>query len=472
MFGERSGSIWGLAGIWRCARSVVVWLVLLTALVSGVVQARQNGGVPPQTIRFINGQWFDGQQFVRGDWYAVNGRLTKRPPETVEVVEDLRDGYVVPPFGEAHNHNLEGRWDFDKVVGRYVQDGVLYVKNPNDVWEFARQILPRLNQPATLDAVFAHAGLTSSGGHPGPLYEHVLREARYRPAVGDLPAGWFEGRGYLILDHAADLDRQWPKIVAHKPDFVKIYLAHSEWSGESPRAGHLSARKGLNPDLVPLIVARSHREGLRVAAHVETAEDFRTAVSAGVDEVAHVPGWYIDDLEETPRLRLTEEDARAAARAGVVVATTTVAMKPAAVGHGETGHHAPAQPGSAGHHPPAPSMTMAQAAWEEAERLQVHNLRLLHQQGVILVIGSDHAPTSLDEVMHLHALGLFDNVTLLRMWCEATPRSIFPARSIGRLQEGYEASVLVLADNPIERFSAVTKILRRMKQGRWIEGSN
>ena len=93
------------------------------------------------------------------------------------------------------------------------------------------------------------------------------------------------------------------------------------------------------------------------------------------------------------------------------------------------------------------------------------NLLLLHRRGARIVIGSDHADTSVAEALHLHELGAFDNLTLLKLWCENTPKAIFPARRIGRLEEGYEASFLVLAGNPIERFNDVTKIVLRVKQG-------
>jgi imidazolonepropionase-like amidohydrolase len=65
----------------------------------------------------------------------------------------------------------------------------------------------------------------------------------------------------------------------------------------------------------------------------------------------------------------------------------------------------------------------------------------------------------------VHALGVFDNLSLLKIWCEVTPRTIFPHRKIGRLQEGYEASFLVLDGNPLENFAHVQAIRRRFKQG-------
>lgn len=250
--------------------------------------------------KFIKGRWFNGEGFRRDTFYVVDGLLTRTAPAHVDEVVDLRDGFVVPPFGEAHNHNVEGPWDIEAVVAQYLHDGVFYVKNPNNIWEFTKQILPRLNRPMSLDVVFAHAGLTSSDGHPGPLYEDVLRETRYRSAIGNVPAGWFEGRGYEVIDDLSDLDRKWAVILARKPDFLKVYLVHSEGVSELARSGERPHRKGLDPTLVSIIVARAHRDGLRVAAHVETAADFRTALTAGIDEIAHMPGWYLEQTEEGP----------------------------------------------------------------------------------------------------------------------------------------------------------------------------
>ena len=68
----------------------------------------------------------------------------------------------------------------------------------------------------------------------------------------------------------------------------------------------------------------------------------------------------------------------------------------------------------------------------------------------------------------IEPLAVFDNLTLLKLWCQATPQAIFPHRKIGRLREGYEASFLVLKGNPIDDFANVRKIALRFKQGRRI----
>ncbi len=407
---------------------------------------------------FVNGRWFDGQGFQAAIWYSVQGRLTRTPPQGQVETVDLAGLFLVPPFGEAHNHNVEGSWNLQMVTERYLKDGVFYVKNPNNVRDFALQIRHAVNVPASIDATFAHAGLTGLGGHPGPLYEDVLRVGRYEPALGPLERGWFENRAYIVIETEADIEEKWALITSGQPDFVKVYLVHSEDDGASEEPGRSQRRHGLHPALVPRIVAKAHATGLQVAAHVETAVDFRRAVRASVDEIAHVPGWLVSGADDAERARLTDEDARMAAERKVRVVTTSVAgsaMPSIGEHHAHSLHEEPAS---------KPNEHRTSSS-ESAGQVLKDNLRLLHRAGVPVVIGSDHADTSLAEVLHLRSLHLFDNLTLLKMWCEATPAAIFPARKIGRFAEGYEASFLALAGNPLEDFTQVQSIRRRFKQG-------
>lgn len=138
---------------------------------------------------------------------------------------------------------------------------------------------------------------------------------------------------------------------------------------------------------------------------------------------------------------ISAEDAKLAAKRGIVVITTAaLAMRsPEAV-------RAVIKPG------------------------QAANLKLLHENGVQLAIGSDNVPdSSVIEAEYLQRLGVFDNLTLLKMWTETTARTIFPQRKIGALKEGYEASFLALEGNPLEDWQSVRKIKLRFKQGVLLE---
>lgn len=390
-----------------------------------------------KTYEFNNGQWFDGQGFTKDTWFAVEGSLTRLRPKIVEQTIDLKGGYVVPPFGEAHTHNVEGAWNIDQIINHYVRDGIFYVKNPNDIPEFVEHIRSKLNTAKTIDVVFAHAGLTGQKGHPIDLYENVLPTHRYEPVIGKREKGWFNGRAYFPISSLKNFEEQWPTIMATKPDFLKLYLADSEHFGNDIHSPTHGFRKGLDPQLIGPIVAHAHQQGLRVSVHIETAADFRTAIQGQVDEIAHLPGWFLPSSAQRSAVLLTPEDAQLAAAHRTVIITTTVAEHFHAPGHHQSDSepHPHSTANSVGH-----NRQSTEDVLEVAREIQVENLRLLHQAVATIAIGSDHAETSLAEALHLHQMGIFDNLTLLKMWSETTPQTIFPSRNIGRLDEGYEAS--------------------------------
>ena len=233
--------------------------------------------------------------------------------------------------------------------------------------------------------------------------------------------------------------------MASRPDFVKVYLLYSEEYSARLTDPETIGWRGLDPTLVPEVVRRADEVGLRVVAHVESAADFHVAVEAGVDQIAHMPGFRGDPASAIPdpaRYRVSEADALTAARRGVVVVTTVAGLAEYAAQEGDS--------------------TLRTAA----DRLNRANLSVLLRNGVAIAVGSDkYDDTSVVEAQYLATLGVFDPATLLRSWSETTARAILPHRRIGRLAPGYEASFLVLDGDPLEDFANVTRIRRAMKQG-------
>lgn len=417
---------------------ILVVLCIGTGCISACSRSSDSEAGGGDIIELVNGRWFDGRQFQAKTFYSNCGLLQRTRPPIVHEVKDLEGGFVVPPFAEAHNHNIEGVWNVDEVIQGYLEAGVFYVKIQGNVHELSSKILGNLNSPTTVDVVFANAVLTGSGGHPLSLYEDVLRESWYGTHMGNLPRGWFNGRSYLQVDSINDLNQVWPDIVATKPDFIKTILSYSEDFEDNRHNNSQWVRKGLDPRLLRVIVENAHREGLSVTTHVETAADFHHAVESGVDEIAHLPGYYIHAQDQAYRAKIDETDARNAGIKDIVVVTTTVLST---------------------------SILHDRSLLPLVQKIQKQNLKLLQEHNVRLAIGSDHSDTSVPEALYIHDLGVFDNLTLLKIWCETTPQTIFPDRKIGRLEAGYEASFLVLEDNPIEDFNAVQKIRLRVKHG-------
>jgi Imidazolonepropionase and related amidohydrolases len=130
------------------------------------------------------------------------------------------------------------------------------------------------------------------------------------------------------------------------------------------------------------IVAKAHENRLRVSTHVATATDFHHAVSAGVDEIAHLPS------VGSP---IAAADAERAAQKKIVVDTTALNS--------------------------VPSLIRSKVVTETQVRETASaNFKLLLKAGVTLAIGSDNGnDTSIEEVEFLHSLNVIDNLRLLRM---------------------------------------------------------
>jgi imidazolonepropionase-like amidohydrolase len=411
------------------------WALSLCLLAAPVAQA--------QRYALVNGHWFDGRRFVARTLYVERGAFTDRRPATIDSTIDLTGRFIVPPFGEAHNHNIEGAPA--ATVQAYLDAGIFYVKDPCSFPEAKRNAVGLLNVPTSVDAVFAGGCITGPEGHPIGL-------ARRNIARGSWKAGDADGRFLHAVADSADFERRWPAILRAGPDFIKTILVYSEEHARRRDDPRYVNWHGLDPALLALVVRRAHSAGLRVSSHVESAADFHAALAADVDEINHLPGFRPegDSLGgfrgDLARYRISPADARLAARNGVVVVTTLgEALEYLAMGD---------------------SSGLDAASRARVRALYTDNLRLLRANHVRLVLGSDRfRSNTVSEAMALRTLGVFTDAELLDMWSVATPRAIFPGRRLGCFEAGCEASFLALRGDPLVDFASVGRIALRMKQG-------
>lgn len=394
---------------------------------------------PPRTIAFVNGWWLDGDRFQLETRYVTRNAISRVAEHAPDSVVDLEGGFVVPAFGEAHNHNVEGSVRAPAVVARYLSDGVFYVQNPSVIPRARAALDGLVNVPTGVDVAFSNGGLTGRGGHPIPL-------ARRNIERGIWSESDTQGAFYWEINDGSGLTAMWRAYLAQRPDFVKVFLLYSEQFVRRASDTSYVGWRGLDPALVPEIVRRARLASLRVVAHVETAADFRTAVAAGVDQIAHVPGFRGDERGEVTNAgpyTLSDADARAAAAAGVAV-ITTVSSAASIDSNGAEG-----------------------ARRRARDALNRANLSTLARANVRIVIGSDvYGDDSRNEMRYIRSLGVFTDAALFRMWAVDTPRAIFPGRSLGGVSPGDEASFLVLGCDPLLRFECTEVIRLRVKDGR------
>ncbi len=383
-------------------------LVCVLAWAAGLTLA---AAAEARVYEFTGGRWFDGKTFVARTVYSADRVLTFTRPAVVDETFHLAGGYVIPPFGEAHNHDLASGHEVEEQNNRYLWDGVYYVKLQSAFATTAPTIREKLDGPGTVDAVFAFAPVTGPGGHPIRLRETFFDRGYYEEEFETKEEIF--GVGYTLVADEADLNRKWPQLLAQGPDFIKFMLSSAEEYELRRDDPEFFGRKGLDPGLAPGLVDKAHAAGLRITAHIDTGPDSHYAVTAGVDEIAHMPG------RREPEV-IREVDARLAGERGVTVITTLMLTTNIADDY---------------------------PAWYERVMDQhKSNLERLKAAGVTLAVGSDltFRDTSKKEALLLHKLGVFTNLELLKMWSENSPKTIFPGRKIGTLEEGNEASFLVL----------------------------
>ncbi len=408
--------------------SFVLGMIMLLLGSSGIsfkIEAQRQIGTTP-SYYFRGGHIFNGEGFEEKDFYTYHGQISFHQREEIDSVIDIQGQYVIPPFGEAHNHNIEGEAHND-IAKQYIEDGIFYIKNPNNVPR-SKASRGRIKMIGTVDAAWANGGITATDGHPSGLTKRNIEYGIFKKDEGDGGFIW-------IVDDLRDLNQKWEVLLSGKPDFIKTYLLYSEEYEIRKNDTSYYNRKGLNPEILAEVVKRAHHANLDVVTHIETIVDFRNAIKAGVDEINHMPGFRNLDKVPLDRFKITDEDAQLAAERGVTVVTTL----------------------------------MSDGDNKSVKALFRNNLIALKNARVRLALGSDYyRGNSRMEADYIHSLGVFSNVELLKIWCENTAQAVFSDRKIGKLKEGFEANFLILANNPLDEFRNTKKIIHRVKQGYFI----
>jgi len=384
-----------------------------------------------KSIKLINGHWFNGEAFENKTVWLKNGLINfENNEDEVDTIIDLLGNYVIPPFADAHNHNLESKHELEKRIESYLNNGVFYVKLLSTIKRRMAPIMHNYNKPTGIDITMAHAPLTGKDGHPLGVRKRYLDYGYYSGMFNSMEE--IEYHGYTLINTVEDLENKWSKILSFSPDFIKLNLLYSEEYEKRKNDTLYFGKKGLNPALVSEIVKKAKASNLRVSAHVETAYDFHIAVTAGVNEIAHLP-----EISNGKPIDL--KDITLAREKGIVIVTTvSLVLK-----------------------------RQENPSYEDLVYNITSNLKLFKQEGVTIAVGSDqYNGNSVGEFNFLYELNVFSNLELLKMWTTNATKTIFPNRKIGVLKEGYEASFLVLSKNPLVDISNINEsITLRVKQG-------
>ena len=395
--------------------------------------------------------------FVERILYSSDGYFTDQEPSRIDSTVDLNDKYIIPPFGDAHTHNLGASEQLNEMESKYIKDGIFYVQVLTNHASKVASFRDEFKKPETIDVIYANGGLTSTLGHPFVAFETSAMglhwSAMFTQRDRIMQSRLVENDAYWFLDNPEEVQEKWDNIMATNPDLLKIYLIRTSEHNDLINTANMG-NFGLSASTAQAIVTKAKERGMRVVAHVETAEDFRIGLNVGVDGFGHLPGYSWNGETDRDLYSLTDEDLQRAVKANVFVTPTVNFARVYATNYDNNG---------------TPSL--------DYERLQIVNeflgseLKRLHEAGVTIAMGSDQqGETSLLELNYIHEeLDIFDNAALLKMATYTTPQSIFPDRLIGKFENGYEASLLALESNPLVDWSALKEISMRIKQGNVLE---
>lgn len=386
-----------------------------------------------KTYEFKNGNWFNGTEFVPATWYSVGGKLNKKAPAQIDSVVDLTDRFVIPPLGDAFSSSLADHPTPEMQLKSYFNEGIFYIQTLGNTKEGRQKVTTKLSA-ATPDVSFANGEITCTLGEPFMRYEPAALGiknpndvAKRTNEIKNKRSGY--GDGYWFIDNKDALSANWSKIKAQNPGVISITLLDAENMGGKEG-------KGLTPDVAKAVVKKAHKSDLKVFARVENANDVRLAVKLGVDGIAGLPGSQWDGEGSTAAFDLSDADLKLLAKKKTIVIPV----------------FSKAQSMKA----PKPAVTAYQSAL----------LRRMLTSGVLVAVGSDDPQRTIrSEVTYWFNLGDLNLAAALRALCETTPQAIFPERKIGRFENGYEASFLVLPDNPLNNFLKMRAIQFKVKNG-------
>lgn len=395
-------------------------------------------------IVYENGQWYNGRDFETKTFYSVDGFFTADAPDSVITTYDLKNGYIIPPLGSAHNHNLDRKWQLGFLPQKYLDEGLFYEQALTSIANAVNELRPYYEKDSTVDVKWANQGLTSTLGHPFMAYEPAAMGIGFDFKVWEKKMDEIrvsrleENNSYIFIDSLSQIAEKISVLMASKPDVAKVYLVDvdnqvSHFNNDQP------GDHGLTREVARETVKQLKEKGFTVYAHIETRADFQLAYEIGVNCVAHMPGYDWKGLKENLDVYYIDDAMmREAIATGMKVIPTVEA---------------------------AMNRTVKEDSTAKREFVKSF-LNRYHSMGGSILLGSDKFNETLrPEIDAIVKLDVFSNSEILEIITKQTPQAVFPERKIGELRSGYEASFLVLRENPVTNIEGIKEIALAIKKG-------
>jgi len=248
--------------------------------------------IVPRPILIIGGTLIDGSGsparhndailIEGGKIKAIGPGAGRRPPKDARLI-DATGKWILPGLVDGHVH-------FFQTGGLDARPDLL----PNPEGRRYREVVAEIRRnPAPYLRAYVCSGITSVFDFGGPMWEFDLRDSRDDDALSpriaftgpllatyDPPALELENDDPIwLMKDEAGVNGQVTRLVAHRPDAIKIWFVHRP-------EGDLQAEA----KLVRAAIQAAHAAKLRAAVHATTLETARIAVEAGADILVHSVG--------------------------------------------------------------------------------------------------------------------------------------------------------------------------------------
>jgi hypothetical protein len=428
-------------------------LKTLSLLIILMVFAACESGTKSKAIKYSNGYVFNGVSFEKASFIVRNGELNFSSSAKFDTTIDLKNKYIIPAFGDAHTHNFDDIVKFDSIYKAYIDEGTFYVQVLTNHYSNYIKIKDSLNSKGKIDAKFAHGGITSTGGHPHSLYESQALNYSWRAMLDPTKKEEISSStikkddAYYLIDSVSNISENWEKIMSNSPDFLKLYLSNIADRDKRIKNKNIGSY-GLSEDVLDKISELAHENSIRLIAHVETVSDFEIALKHKIKYFAHMPGYGggIGD-KELEELEIPDSLLQKAGKNNIIITPTVSFAKYYA--HTWDGY----------------KMSLDTSLLKKKYEFLRKQLIRFKEANITITLGADQGFSTLsEEINDIKLINAFSNLELLNILTQ-TPKTIFPNRKIGELKNGYEATFLVLNDNPLANMNNIEDIVLRVKNG-------
>ena len=411
----------------------------------------------------------DATVLWEGDRIAAVG-----PSSEVEVpgratVHEMPDKYVMPGLVDGHVH-------FFQSGGLYTRPDVIDLRAERPYAEELRRIKERL--PDTFRR-YLRSGVTSVVDVGGPMWNLDVRAhadtAAMAPTV--VTAG-----PLLSSVSRPSLDEGDPPILQiTEPEAARQEVREQVMAGvDLIKIWYIVGGDETPADYRPVVEAtidEAHNAGMRVAVHATALETARAAVEAGADILVHsVSDQPVDDafvrllrkndVLYTPTLMVGERYGETfAQRLDLAIAEHRIGQKDVIASLFDLR----TLPDSLV--PAGLRQRIQRAPTVPSDTTALRNLKRLHDAGVPIVAGTDagnigtpHGPALVREFELMRTAGLTPREILTT--ATAGGARLMDRVNLGQLEEGRQADLVVLDENPLADISNVTSIRRVVKEGR------